>query len=429
MTLAALGTLDDFDDWLDRLSPTVVESELAARLGAVFASLPHDLAGMEAIDPFSPVYVEGVCHVLSRITGRACLPETAPTAMPMADPGPGWRPAIFQAGDSNLLGDVLQAFGTALKIMAVKAGARILTYGAGEGQLALILARMGCDVTVVERDPRQLGLIDRQAQELGVAVRTVPGGFGDAPAGETFDRIVFFEALHHAVDHHTMLPRLHGLLAPGGSLLFTGEPVIEPGNPWLATLPYPWGPRLDGISLRTMRRHGLPELAYRRDYFVEALMRAGFMPRFLPGPDSFRGAAYLATPHNGCVELGGETLLDALPGWHAGENDLRWTAATRVFLPLDQTRDWSQLSLTVVNRLPVAQQMKLHCGGVPMETTLGPDEERELLLAPRGRVGRLVIESPLVRLGDFGDKTDQRVVGVAVQQLRYFAPLPGHRPI
>lgn len=83
--------------------------------------------------------------------------------------------------------------------MDVRAGDSILEYGAGDGQLALSLARMGCRVSVVDIEERYLKIIERQAAAFGVDVQLVKGVFGDDVGETRFDRILFYEAFHPCV--------------------------------------------------------------------------------------------------------------------------------------------------------------------------------------------------------------------------------------
>jgi hypothetical protein len=68
-----------------------------------------------------------------------------------------------------------------------------------------------------------------------------------------------------------MLRRLHDIVRPGGVVLFASEPVQN--------LDYPWGPRLDGLSVWSSRTYGWLELGFDRAYFDRALARTGWSGR------------------------------------------------------------------------------------------------------------------------------------------------------
>jgi hypothetical protein len=70
-----------------------------------------------------------------------------------------------------------------------------------------------------------------------------------------------------------VVARLADLVLPGGRVFFAAEPIYEEGNPFV---PYPWGLRMDGLSLISTRRWGWMELGFTRSYFYELLRRAGW---------------------------------------------------------------------------------------------------------------------------------------------------------
>ena len=90
-------------------------------------------------------------------------------------------------------------------------------------------------------------------------------------AEEPFDAAVFFESFHHCADHLAMLRRLHDIVRPGGAVLFASEPVQH--------LDYPWGPRLDGLSVWSSRTYGWLELGFDCAYFDRALAHTGWSGR------------------------------------------------------------------------------------------------------------------------------------------------------
>ena len=90
-------------------------------------------------------------------------------------------------------------------------------------------------------------------------------------ADELFDVAVFFESFHHCADHIALLHRLHDVLRPGGVVFFAAEPIQK--------LDYPWGPRLDGLSVWSSRTHGWLELGFDNAYFERALSRTGWSGR------------------------------------------------------------------------------------------------------------------------------------------------------
>jgi cyclopropane fatty-acyl-phospholipid synthase-like methyltransferase len=86
--------------------------------------------------------------------------------------------------------------------------ASILEYGSGSGQLLLFLARMGIDVYAVDIDQPSLDLVSAQARAMGLDVKCECALFGEGFSDQKFDRIIFFEAFHHAWDYDNLLDRL-----------------------------------------------------------------------------------------------------------------------------------------------------------------------------------------------------------------------------
>ncbi len=125
----------------------------------------------------------------------------------------------------------------------------------------------GFDVTAVEVDPQFCQLIERRCPDQSRLTVTRQDMLAFEPDG-SYDAAVFFESFHHCADHLAMLQKLHSIVRPGGAVYFASEPV-QP-------MPYPWGPRLDGLSLWSTRTYGWLELGFAMDYFDLALARTGW---------------------------------------------------------------------------------------------------------------------------------------------------------
>ncbi len=64
------------------------------------------------------------------------------------------------------------------------------------------------------------------------------------------------------------------IVAPGGAIFFGSEPI--------GPLAYPWGPRLDGMSVWSTRTYGWLELGFDETYFRAALAHTGW--KVVPQP-------------------------------------------------------------------------------------------------------------------------------------------------
>ena len=150
------------------------------------------------------------------------------------------------------------------------ARAALVEFGPGWGNLARDLVATGLDVTV-ELDKKFCRLISHRCDGPG-QVTVAQGDMLGFATEQPFDAAVFFESFLHCANHLAMLRRLlRDIVRPDGVVLFASEPVQN--------LDYPWGPRLDGLSVWSSRTYGWLELGFDRAYFDRALARTGWSGR------------------------------------------------------------------------------------------------------------------------------------------------------
>jgi len=173
-----------------------------------------------------------------------------------------------------------------LKHCGLKAGDRALEYGAGFGQTALALARLGVHVDTVDISARFCDFIRQQAEFFRVPLVPHQGLFGFHPRpGEKYQLIWFYESFHHCVEFPQVVPLLRAMLAPGGKVLLGGEPVVDATH---VAVPYPWGVRLHSEVAVVMRETGWFELGFTEAFLREVFERSGFVAaRFDCGPSLF----------------------------------------------------------------------------------------------------------------------------------------------
>jgi hypothetical protein len=61
-------------------------------------------------------------------------------------------------------------------------------------------------------------------------------------------------------------------------------------------VPYPWGPRLDALSVFCMRRFGWMELGFTRDYLLKIARATGWVAKYHPFPGCGRASIYMLEP-------------------------------------------------------------------------------------------------------------------------------------
>ncbi len=105
--------------------------------------------------------------------------------------------------------------------------ARSLEIGSGTGYftLNLMLAGIVAKGTCSDISPGMLQTLQANAQRLGLDVETRPADAERLPfADASFDLVLGHAVLHHIPDLPRALAEFHRVLAPGGTLLFAGEP-------------------------------------------------------------------------------------------------------------------------------------------------------------------------------------------------------------
>jgi SAM-dependent methyltransferase len=105
--------------------------------------------------------------------------------------------------------------------------ARSLEIGAGTGYFTLNLLRAGLigEATCTDISPGMLAALSANAQQLGLDVRTEQVDAERLPfADESFDLVLGHAVLHHIPDLPRAFAEFARVLAPGGCVLFAGEP-------------------------------------------------------------------------------------------------------------------------------------------------------------------------------------------------------------
>jgi SAM-dependent methyltransferase len=227
------------------------------------------------------------------------------------------------------VGGFLVAYGHIIRTLDLPVPSRILDIGSGPGSLTIHLARMGYELTCVDVNPQFIELLRRMTQALPNTPELLCGDMNAIDLQGTYDAIIFFESFHHSRDPVTTLRRLRPHLAPTGCFAFAAEPIVdEPCE----VLPYPWGPRLDGETLRAIRRFGWIEWGFTWPYFRELLERSGLTVHRSRNPSSHWADIVIARAPV-CLEAGdrldfaseGRGLQCLCAGWSDSEDFGTWS--------------------------------------------------------------------------------------------------------
>jgi ubiquinone/menaquinone biosynthesis C-methylase UbiE len=371
-----------------------------------------------AADPDAPAYRDAQMAIYRDIAGVEDYDPRIHEIVPMNVDARVRRPAPFHEGSMAAAGDHLVAYGFMMRLLDLPPGSRVIEYGPGNGNISLLLATMGMQVTAIDIGPDYIEIIRRRAENQGIAISALVGEFGDPPAdGEPVDAIVFYEAFHHTSDHLGLIRTLRRRLKPQGRILFTGEPIIDDeSGPWIG----PWGVRLDGVSLMAMRRYRCLELGFTESYFVRSLMRNGFRVTHHVCKESGIGNSWLAEEANGVIEPNKVTLpRDEHDTWGPGHSDPAEshrfvTEGSRV--TLDEDPRWKTVRLEFANFLTEELAADVSIGASTGRVSVPRDGRATLTLAlPAGRRELHIASELSVAPGG-----DQRL-GLAVRRIELVA--------
>ena len=202
--------------------------------------------------------------------------ERYPTTV-SAESGLGWmrrKPYDATAGHPNFFNSLYAAM-NAIGAMRLPQGALVVEVGSGPGWLTELLVGLGHRVVAIE--PSQ-AMNDLAAERLagfcattGIAspdITFITATLEEAPL-DAFeaqaDGVMFHEALHHVIDEHAALSRVHAILKPGGCVAICGEGRWNPGDAGLER-------QLD----EEMRRYGTLESPFTQAYLRHVLDAVGF---------------------------------------------------------------------------------------------------------------------------------------------------------
>lgn len=88
-----------------------------------------------------------------------------------------------------------------------------------------------------------------------------------------YDAALFYESFHHCSNPFSFLENIYEMINDMGIVCFAAEPIVKGYTDFI---PYPWGVRLDGMSVWSIREFGWLELGFEHSFFVKTLEQLGF---------------------------------------------------------------------------------------------------------------------------------------------------------
>jgi len=374
------------------------------------------------LDPLTAEYAAQQQRLWSVIAGvdRAYDPEFDEQEAPLGEVDAIRRPGYYIRRDADSVIDASEhviATGMILRHCRLKPGDSALEYGAGFGAIALTLARLGIVVDTVDISRTFCDYISRQAEFFQVPLTPFHGKFGWNPRpGHQYELIYFFQSFHHCADFLNVIPDLKQHLAPNGRVLLVSEPLMRTED---ACVPYPWGLKLDAVSVAQMRRFHWFEMGFTEEFLLRAFANAGFSVQQFKGPPQNFCDAYQFEHRVDCIDLSAGELPDCL-GWNLPEPGGRWsTARSRLFV--DITPVFSRLLVKATNHHPFGQTVEIEYGRLRLHERFKPGESKEIIIPAHEKGREVIFQTPAhVPASDYFRKsTDTRSLGIFVHSLSY----------
>ena len=183
------------------------------------------------------------------------------------------RPYPYATQSFQTVGHHLTGLGWLIEKMSLPPGSEILEIGSGYGSLTVHLANMGYKVTCLDINERLLAFIKARTENFLVPIKTICGDMATVEIDGEFDAVIFNASFHHSLEHEWIIQRLDSVLSPKGLLVFVTEPVV---SRFSSAVPYPWGIRLDGLSVWSIHKWGWLELGFQQAYFIQMLKAEGW---------------------------------------------------------------------------------------------------------------------------------------------------------
>lgn len=416
-------TVDDIDLIVRTISQyDVVQGSPWDDLRAANLVLPNWF--QHGLDPNSDEYAQQQ-HALWRLLSgreRPYAAEIDEKEAPLGNVDAVRYPGYYIRRDQDtvrMAADQIIATGMILKHSGLKPEDRALEYGAGFGQTALALARLGISVDTVDISRTFCEFVKSQAEFFQVPLTPFEGRFGWNPRGEEqYNLIFFYEAFHHCAEFRSVIQDVKHHLAPGGRILLVGEPILAGTNRYV---PYPWGLRLDAEPIAQVRRYGWLELGFTEEYILRLFTDAGFVARRIDCEPSVHGTGYVFQRRGEKLLLSEQWFPDDIDaGWNNPEDHGRWTKSQARML-LDTTDSFRSLEIDAQNHHPVRQTVEFRYGDSVVREIFRTGERKTVVIKATRKAPELSIRTrahvPAERI--IFRSPDTRSLGILIRSLAY----------
>jgi hypothetical protein len=280
---------------------------------------------------------------------------------------------------------------------------------------------MGYQVTAVDVEQSFLDFIKYRTEKLSKKVNLINKDMLGFQTDEKYDAALFFECFHHCSDHLKLLENLHELINEKGLIAFAAEPIVEELIP---ALPYPWGVRLDGVSVWSIRKFGWLELGFDASYFLRTLLLLGWTPKRYRSDVSRLADVIVAKKSNSYYEPSEITLPpDECKTWAPKDinpdTKLRFTQAKSVMTCVKDVQA-NFVEFCISNYAPFALHVKLSAGSSSKTFRIPKSSSKGIYKIPiQDWNGKITISSKTWQPSKVLRNGDDRELGVAVHYFRF----------
>lgn len=231
-----------------------------------------------------------------------------------------------------------------------------------------------------------------------------------------YDAAVFFECFHHCANHLQLLKNLQNLITDEGLIAFAAEPVTD--------FPFPWGLRLDGMSIWSIRKFGWLENGFDTSYFMRTLLMLGWTPKRYRSDASPLADVIIAKKSNMFYQPSEITLPpDECRTWASKETDpdlkLRFTGAKST-ITCASNIDAKFTEFCITNYAPFDININITAGSSMRSVCIPKSSSQGLYKIPiQEWNGKITIASKTWQPSKVFRSGDTRELGVAIHSFSF----------